>query len=161
MAFSQSRTLVLYFHEFESERSVNTDVLGRYEFRFNRLQPYASASWLDKKERPGYEIDARARRYEADYHAGGDLRVGSKSTVRLDFRHLDYSFAGDEVFNGRPLNEELNRTLKAVEVSWRQRLTALTTWITRFSRETERFEFDDFRSADSLRLSSGFEPASL
>ena len=147
----------VYFHEFDGERSVNTDVVGQYELRFNRFRPYASAGWLDTRERPGYEIDARARHYEADYHAGADLRVASKSTLRFDFRHLDYRFDGDEVFNGRPLNEELNRTLKAVEGSWRQRLTALTTWITRVSRETERFEFEDLRNADSFRLSSGFE----
>ena len=147
----------VYFHEFETERSINSDVMGRFELRFNRLRPYASASWLDTKQRPGYEIDARARHYEADYHAGSDLRIASKSTVRLDFRHLDYRFDGDEVFNGEALNQQLNRTLKAVEVSWRQRLTALTTWVTRVSRETERFEFQDLRNADSFRLSSGFE----
>lgn len=147
----------VYFNEFESERSINSDVLGRYEFRFNRLRPYASASWLDTNQRPGYEIDVRARHYEADYHAGVDLRVASKSTIRVDFRNLDYTFAGDEVFNGQALNEQLNRTLKAIELGWRQRLTALTTWITRFTRETERFEFDDFRNSDSFRFSSGFE----
>ena len=65
----------VYFNEFEAERSVNSDVLGRYELRFNRFRPYGSASWLDTRERPGYEIDARARHYEAEYHAGGDLRV--------------------------------------------------------------------------------------
>lgn len=147
----------VYFHEFDTERGFNSDIKGQYEFRFNRMRPYASASWLDTKNRPGYEIDARARHYEADYHTGVDLRAGSKSVVRLDFRHLDYSFDGDEVFNGRPLNEELNRTQRALELSWRQRLTALTTWIIRTSRETERFEFDQFRNADSFRLSSGFE----
>jgi hypothetical protein len=147
----------VYFHEFETERSINSDVLGKYEFRFNRFRPYASASWLDTKQRPGYEIDARARHYETDYHAGADVRVASKSIARLDFRHLDYRFAGDEVFNGEALNEELNRVLKAVEVSWRQRLTALTTWVTRVSRETERFEFENLRNSDSLRVSTGFE----
>jgi hypothetical protein len=147
----------IYFNEFETERSINSDVRGLFEFRFNRFRPFASASWLDTRQRPGYEIDARARHYEADYHAGGDLRVASKSTVRVDFRHLDYGFAGDEVFNGQALNEELNRTLRAVEVSWRQRLTPLTMWVTRVSRETERFEFEDLRNSDSFRLSSGFE----
>jgi hypothetical protein len=147
----------VYFQEFDSERSVNSNALGQYEFRFNRLRPYGSASTLNTRERPGYEIDARARHYETDFHVGSDFRVASKSTLRLDFRYLDYRFAGDEVFNGQALYEELNRILKAAELSWRQRLTALTTWVTRFSRETERFEFDDFRNSDSLRLSSGFE----
>lgn len=147
----------VYFSEFVSERSVNSDIRGQYEFRFNRIRPYASASWLDTRSRPGYEINARARHYEADFHAGLDLRVGSKGTIRFDLRHLDYEFAGDEVFNGQALNEELNRVQRAVEVSWRQRLTALTTWVTRLSRETERFDFDNFRNSDSARLSSGFE----
>lgn len=147
----------VYFQEFETERAMNSNASGRYEFRFNRLRPYASASTVNAKERPGYEIDVRARRYETDLHAGADVRVASKSTVRLDFQSLDYRFAGDEVFDGQALNEQLNRTLKKIDVSWRQQLTALTTWITHVSREAERFEFNDLRNSDSFRLSSGFE----
>ncbi len=45
---------------------------------------------------------------------------------------------------GRALNQELNRTLKSAELSWRQRLTGLTTWITRMSRESERFALGRF-----------------
>ena len=37
----------VYFNKFEAERSFNSDVFGRYEFRFNRFRPYASAGWLD------------------------------------------------------------------------------------------------------------------
>jgi hypothetical protein len=148
---------LVYFQEFDTERSVNSNAMGQYEFRFNRLRPYASVSTLNTRQRPGYEIDARARHYETDFHAGTDFRVASKTTARIDYRHLDYSFAGDAVFAGRPLNQELNRTLKAVDLSWRQRLTALTTWVTRVSRETERFEFEDARNSNSFRVSSGFE----
>ena len=135
----------------------DSNARGQYEFRFNRLRPYASASTLNTKQRPGYEIDARARHYETDFRIGTDFRFMSKTTARVEFRQLDYSFAGDAVFAGRALNQELNRTLKGVDVSWRQRLTALTTWITRVSRETERFEFEDARNSDSFRVSSGFE----
>jgi len=147
----------VYFQKFATERSINSNATGQYEFRFNRLRPYASAGTLNTRERPGYEIDVRARRYESDLKVGSDFRFMSKSTARLEFRKLDYKFAGDAVFDGRPLNQQLNRTLKAVDLSWRQRLTALTTWITRVSRESERFEFEDARNSDSFRLSSGFE----
>jgi Putative beta-barrel porin 2 len=147
----------VYFSEFETERSVNGYSFGQYEYRFTRFRPYVSASWLDTQQRPGYEIDARARHYERDVHAGFDLRVASRATVRLDVRDLDYTFAGDEVFNGEVLKEDLNRTLQAVELSWRQRLTALTTWVTRVSRETERFHFEELRNANSFRVNSGFE----
>jgi hypothetical protein len=134
---------LVYFQEFDTERSLNSNARGQYEFRFNRLRPYASASTLNTRQRPGFEIDARARHYESDFHVGSDVRFMSKSMVRVDVRHLDYKFAGDEVFNGRPLNQELNRTLEAVDLGWRQRVTALTTWVTRVSRERERFEFEN------------------
>ena len=147
----------VYFQKFATERSVNSNATGQYEFRFNRVRPYVSAGTVNTKERPGYEIDVRARRYETDLKFGGDVRFMSKSTARLEFRKLDYKFAGDAVFDGRPLNQQLNRTLKAADLSWRQRLTALTTWITRVSRESERFDFEDARNSDSFRLSSGFE----
>lgn len=147
----------VYFAEFEAERSVNSSIFGQYELRFARMRPYVSASWLDTRDRPGYEIDARAQHFERDFHAGTDLRLASKGTIRLDIRDLDYTFAGDEVFNGEALHEELNRTNRRAELSWRQRLTALTTWVTRVSGETERFHFDDERNSNSVRVSSGFE----
>jgi hypothetical protein len=147
----------VYFHEFDRERSVNSSISAQYELRFNRIRPYLSIGSLNTRQRPGYEIDVRARHYETDIHAGGDLRVASKSSIRFDVRHLEYSFNGDEVFNGRPLNQELNRELEAVEVGWRQRLTALTTWVARITRESERFEFDPVRNSDSFRFNTGFE----
>jgi hypothetical protein len=148
---------LVHFNKFDSERSVNSAITGRYELRFNRIRPYVSARSINTRERPGFEIDARARHYESDFHVGTDLRVASKSTVRVDLRQLEYRFDGDEVFNGRPLNQELNRTLKVIDLGWRQRLTALTTWVTRISRETERFEFSSIRNSDSFRINSGFE----
>ena len=48
-----------YYQDFASERSFNSSVKGQYEWRFNRLRPYASGAYLDTRERPGYEIDER------------------------------------------------------------------------------------------------------
>lgn len=140
---------LVYFNQFDTERSINSNVRGQYEFRFNRMRPYASVSSINTRQRPGYEIDIRARHYETDVHAGTDVRIASKSTIRVDLRHLDYSFDGDAVFGGRPLNQQLNRKLKSIDLGWRQRLTALTTWVTRISRETERFSYEPLRNADS------------
>jgi len=148
---------LVHFNNYKTERSVNSNASGLYEVRLNRVRPYASASTLNTRQRPGFEIDARARHYETDFHVGSDVRVLSKSTARLDFRHLRYSFAGEEVFNGRALNQELNRTLRAADLGWRHRLTALTTLAARVSRETERFEFENARNSDSFRVSTGVE----
>lgn len=148
---------LVYFNRFDSERSVNSSVTGQYELRFNRMRPYLRGRSVNTRQRPGYEIDVRARHYETDFEGGIDLRFASKSTLRGSFRQLRYSFAGDEVFAGRALSQELNRTLKAAEFAWRQRLTALTTLVARVTRETERFEFENTRNSNSTRVSAGFE----
>lgn len=147
----------VYFNEFDTERSVNSSVFGQYELRWNRLRPYMSGRSNNTRQRPGFEIDARARHYETEFHAGTDFRIASKTTLRIDLRRLKYSFDGDEVFNERPLSQELNRTLNAVDIAWTQRLTALTTWVTRYTRESERFEFEDLRNSNSFRVNTGFE----
>jgi hypothetical protein len=146
-----------HFQRFGSQRSLTSHVVGQYEFAFNRMRPYASAGSLSSRQRPGFEIDARARHYETRLQAGIDLRIMSKSTVRAEVRQLKVSFAGDEFYEGTRLSHELNRTETIAELSWRQRLTALTTWITQVSHETDRFEFGTARNANSFRLASGFE----
>lgn len=148
---------LVYFQEFASERSVNSHAAAQYQFRFNRLRPYVAAGTLNTRERPGYEIDVRARRYEGSFRSGVDFRVASKSVVRAEFRRADSSFDGDAVFEGRPLNQALSRNLQAFDLSWRQRLTALTTWVTRASIEAERFEFEELRNSNTFRINAGFE----
>lgn len=151
----------VYYKDFPTERSFNSFGKAQYEWRFNRLRPYGSGSYLDTRERPGWEIDERVRRFEREYHAGTDFKVASKTTLRVDFRHLDYEFADDEVVDGRPINERLNRTQKAIDFSWRQRLTALTTWVVRASREEERFHIEEFRNSATFRINTGFELGQL
>lgn len=146
----------VYFSEFATERSVNSNVTAQYELRLNRLRPFVGANTLNTRERPGYEIDIRARRYETGFRGGVDFRVASKSTVRAEARRLKSSFDGDAIFEGRPLNQALSRDLNGIDLGWRQRLTALTTWVTRFSAETERFEFEPLRNSNTLRVTTGF-----
>jgi hypothetical protein len=151
----------IYFAEYETERSFNSDAKGQFELRFNKLRPYASAATVNRRDRPGFEIDKRVRHYETDYHAGTDIRIASKGAVRIDYRHRDYRIPSDEIYQGRSLAEELNRTLEVIDVGWRHRLTSMTTWITRVSRESERFEQNTIRNSDSTRVSSGFELGQL
>ncbi|HWI20249.1 MAG TPA: outer membrane beta-barrel protein [Vicinamibacterales bacterium] len=148
---------LVYFREFATERSLNSNVNAQYEFRLNRLRPFLGVSTLNTRERPGYEIDVRARRYETGFRGGADFRVASKSLVRAEIRRLKSSFDGDAVFGGRPLNQALSRDLIAIDLGWRQRLTALTTWVTRLSVEQERFEFENLRDSNTFRASTGFE----
>ena len=147
----------VFFQDFASERAFNRYGKAQYEWRFNRLRPYASGSMLDSRERPGWEIDERVRRYENEIHAGTDYRVAPKTTVRLDLKQVDYEFEEDESLGGRRYDRSLNRTAKSAELSYRQQLTALTTWVARVTREQERFDFETLRNSDTFRATTGFE----
>jgi hypothetical protein len=148
---------LVYFSTYDTERSVNGFGSAQYEYRFSRVRPFASFSGLNTRERPGFEIDARARRFENTLRTGVDVRVASKSFLEVGFRRQQVDYAGDAVFGGQPLRQSLNRTLEAVDLTWRQRLTVLTTWMVRASSERERFDFTEARNSDSMRVMSGFE----
>lgn len=155
---SASGTLdLVHFNTYVSERSVNSNAKVQYEFRFNRFRPYVSGATVNTQDRPGFEIDKRVRHFESDYHVGTDLRVASKGAVSVDLRHRTYTVADNEIFDGRLLSEELNRTLQVADLGWRQRLTSQTTWIARLSRESERFMSNVDRNSDSFRMTTGFE----
>ena len=147
----------VFFQDFDTERAFNRQAKLQYEWRFNRLRPYASGATLDSRERPGWEIDERVRRYENEFHAGTDFRVAPKTTIRVDLEQLDLEFEDDESLGGRRYDRSLNRTLKSAELSYRQQLTALTTWVARVTREQERFDFESLRNSDTFRATTGFE----
>ena len=147
----------VHFNQYSSESSINSRATGQYEYRFNRLRPFVNARTLNTRERPGYEIDVRARRYETEFGGGVDSRVMSKGTLGVAYRHTQYTFDGDAVFNGRPLNDTLSRTLKSAEVNWRHRLTTQTTWLVRGLREQQRFENEPRRNSNGARFKAGFE----
>jgi hypothetical protein len=148
---------MVYFHEFESERSINSHARGQYEYRFNRVRPFVYGRTLNTRERPGYEIDVRARRYETELGGGLDARVGSKGTVGVAYRETEFSFAGDAVFNGLPLNETLARRLRSAEANWRHRLTSQTTFVLRGLREQQIFDNEVRRNSVTNRIRGGFE----
>ena len=76
---------------------------------------------------------------------------------RLDLRQQDYEYEEDESLGGRHYDQSLNRRLESAEFSYRQQLTALTTWVARVTREQERFEFESLRNSDTFRATTGFE----
>jgi hypothetical protein len=151
------RVDLVYFARFATERSANVSGSIRYEYDFARVRPFVSYSVLGTRERPGYEIDERARRLEDGITAGAVVPVGTLSTFELVRRRNRVVFDGEAFFNGQPLKQSLDRTLDAWDVTWRQPLTVVTTWLVRASRERERFSFTPDRNSNSVHVSSGFE----
>jgi hypothetical protein len=112
---------------------------------------------VNTSERPGYEIDTRARRFEGDLRVGAIVPVGSVTSFEVARRQFRVAFAEDAVHEGESLKQTLDRKLDAWEMHWRQAFTVLTTWVVNATREQERFEFEPYRNSNSLRLESGFD----
>jgi hypothetical protein len=147
----------VHYQTFSSQRALSTRNQIRAELPLNRLTPYVVESYTNAKERPGYEIDSRARRTENTVTLGADLRVGAKSSVGFSAWRTDVRFDADEVFLGTFLSDVLNRTGDGLRLTLRRRLTPLTTAVIDAEAQRDRFDFTPDRDADSVRVVGGFD----
>jgi Putative beta-barrel porin 2 len=152
-----SRVEYVFFKKYDSQRSFGTLNEARLELPLNRLAPFVEGRYTNTRQRPGYEIDARARRREVGARAGADLRVGSRSTLRVAAGRDTFRFDSEDSFLGAALSEELDRDSDTFEVSLRQRLTPLTTLAIVAEQRQDRFVFTPVRDADGFRVTPGFE----
>ena len=147
----------LYYREYESERGVSHGHTLRPEYRFNRLLLYASGSYASIKDRPGYEIDARARHEQTSAGAGFDVRFGGKTHLDLFAHQTTSRFAGDEEFEGTSLASTLNRRSDHASATFRYDLTKLTAFVVLGEVGRERFDESSERNNESFRIMPGFD----
>jgi hypothetical protein len=154
---------LVYYQEFASERSVNTDVRLKWVIPLNRLVLTPGGAYLNTHDRPGFEIDTRARRVEWDYYGTAELRVASKSFVGARFDSRQTRYDENAEFNGSNLSQELNRTVTTFGGTFRYEATPLTNIVVDVSREQDRFQFTPERDTDSTLITGGFrfDPAAL
>ena len=72
-----------YFHEYESQRFFGTRNEARLSVPFNRLTPFVEGRYTNTRQRPGYEIDVRARRTQTLGRAGLDVRFGADGEISV------------------------------------------------------------------------------
>ena len=141
---------VVYFSTYASERAVNHNHRVTFEYPFNRLKPYAGVSFLSTNDRPGYEIDARARHTESAYNAGAELRIMSRTRLALGATQTVFRFTGDQAFQGSYLNQLFNRTSTSFNATVRHALTPLTTITVQADLQRERFQHSPGRDNDGF-----------
>jgi hypothetical protein len=117
-----------------------------------RLRPFAAAEVLRARERPGFEIDARAWRRETRLAVGTDLRLGTRTQASVQASRRAIAFDADAVFDGSHLAEALNRSEAAVSVGVRRALTPLTSLSVTVDVERHRFAAAADRDADAVRV---------
>lgn len=147
----------VYFGHYTSERAVNVYNTLRAELRVNRITPYLSEAFLNARERPGYEIDARSRRLENTLTLGADARVAPHLTLGLAAWRTTIKFDADEVFAGSYLSDVLNRTADGLRASARLKVTPYTTVVLLAEAQRDRFRLSSARDSDSVRVMPGVE----
>lgn len=153
----------VYFSEFSSERSWNTNDDFRFEVPLLHFRPYAGISYLNTRDRPGYEIDARVRRTENGFFTGADVPITRKTTFGGAFRRTTTDYAEGETFQGSSLRFSYNRTTDVYTGSMRYALTPLTTLLFDTDYVVESFDYEKIRDSSGIRVLPGveFKPLAL
>ena len=147
----------LYFKEFANERSWNTRNEVRWEVPLARVTPFVEGNFINSQERQGYEIDARARRQDDGVTLGTALRVSGKTSFVVSHRRSNVEYDDEATFFGASLGEALNRREDLTRVQFRYALTPLTTLIVDTDVVRDRFDLNNVRDADSIKVLPGVE----
>ncbi len=147
----------MYFQQYANERSLNTDLAARYEVNLFHIRPYAILSYLNTRERPGFEIDVRARRFEHAYGIGADVPLTRRTSFGLLARRQRTSYAADAVFLGTYLRDTFDGREDTLQASFRYNVTTLTTVVLRGEAQRARFTYMPERDSDGVRVMPGIE----
>jgi hypothetical protein len=154
---------VVWYQTYKTERSVNDTYMIGWKAPLNRLVLSTSATWVNTRARPGFEIDARAQRKEPTYAASVEVRGFAKTHIGVRGTWTQVRFAQDTVFNDSNLQIQLDRTASSAAVTVRHELTPLTSITFGVGRSQEQFRFATSRDAtsDSFSVALTFDPAAL
>jgi hypothetical protein len=147
----------LYFGTYDNQRAWNTSDEGRWELALARLRPFVVGSYANTKERPGFEIDSRARQRTDSLGVGTAVDLSAKTTLLLTATRSHLAFEEGQLFLGVDLADALNRTSDSEEVQFLFKLTPLTTFVVNGSAVQDRFTFDRLRDSRSVKVLPGFE----
>jgi hypothetical protein len=154
---------VVWYQKYASERSANSAFAIGWKIPLNRLLFDVGAKYLNTRDRPGFEIDERAQRFETSFRGKVEVRALSKTFFGVNATREKVEYDSHEMFQGSNLQEELGRVATTAAVTVRQQLTPLTSVTFEGSDEQDRFELSPLRNSDSRAISAGvaFEPLAL
>jgi hypothetical protein len=154
---------LVWYQRVSGERSVNENYTADWFIPLTRVAFDVGGNFVNTRERPGFEIDARSQRMEKAVHGVVELRALSKTFfgARGERRKVDYDKAA--IFLGSNLQFALARTLTSGALTLRHRLTPLTNITFDVGKEQERFDFSTLRDSSSTRFNVGvsFDPFAL
>jgi hypothetical protein len=154
---------LVYYQKYANERSVNSNYKLSWLIPLSRISFNPTVSFTNTRDRPGFEVDARARRNEFDYGGTVEVRALSKTFIAVQAGRQISAFDRYAEFLGTNLSDQLNRTVSEEAISLRHELTPLTSLTFEVGREQDRFEFSPVRNSDSTWVTAGvkLDPAAV
>jgi hypothetical protein len=154
---------LVWYQKYATERAANSSYKLGWKVPLNLLVADVGGSYLNARDRPGYEIDARALRTEVAYKGVVEVRALSKTFLGVRAEHQQIDFDKTAVFLGTSLQSELNHVTTSAGVTVRHQLTPLTSVSFAASRSQDRFEFSPLRDSDSdtAAVTLAFDPFAL
>jgi putative beta-barrel porin BBP2 len=154
---------IIWYQTYASERAANDTYTVGWKAPLTRLVVATSATWLNTRSRPGFEIDARARRKEPQYSGSIEVRGFAKTYVGIRGSWKQVRFDETAVFKGSSLGDQLDRRAETVAITLRHDLTPLTSLTVSAARSDERFDTAVSRNSttDEYSVALLFDPAAL
>jgi hypothetical protein len=156
-------TDLVWFAEYEAERSIDPQVAVRGEVYLARLMLFGETAYLNTRQRPNYDVDVRSRHVENNLSAGTEIALSPRFSIEVMGRRSDMRYDADAQFAGTALQRTLNGERHGIQLTARHRLTPLTTIAARYETLRDRFEFSPSRDSQSYRIMPGveFKPQAL
>ena len=154
---------IVWYQKYESERASNTFLTAGWIVPLNRLAFGFEGTYIDARDRPGYEIDARTGRRELQGRGIVEYRTLARTYVTAKASRSTINFDRDAFFLASNLRQELNRVVTVGSVGIRHELTPLTSISFDVGRQEDRFDFSSERNSDSttVGLQVAFDPFAL
>jgi len=140
------------YKTYKDQRSFGGLFDGRYEVVSPGFRPFASLGFADRRERRGYEIDARVRQRQTFASLGLDVDLTAITALTAWATRTTTAWDQNERYLGVGLADQLDYSASSFAGGARLRVTPLTTIVLATEVQQDRFRRSPLRDADSLRI---------
>jgi hypothetical protein len=143
---------IVWYQKYVSERSASNNYSVSWKLPLTWLIVNTNVAYANARDRPGFEIDARATRRELAYSGSVEGRIMSKTFFGVTGERRKVDFNQSAVFLDVNLHDELNRVTTSRGLLLRHDLTSLTSLTFKATRSEDKFEFSSLRDSVSTIL---------
>jgi hypothetical protein len=140
------------FRTYKDQRSLSGLFDGRYEVTSPGFRPFASVGFADRRERRGYEIDARVRQRQTFASGGLDADLTAITALTGWVTRTTTAWDRNERYLGVGLADQLDYSSTSFAGGARFKVTPLTTITAATEVQQDRFSRSPQRDVNSLRI---------